>query len=184
MPNVLVTIVGTDRPGIVHLVTSALFERECRISELSQTTLLGQFAGLFSVEAPALVDSESLSLTLEAALKGTELSAWVTPIEEGAHLVPTETEPYVLTISGPDSPGLIPTLTEKVASFDANIENLRSVMLTGGEAPGPRVLALELSLPTKVPRHVFRDALTDVSVSLGLSISLPHRDIFEAIHRI
>jgi glycine cleavage system transcriptional repressor len=71
-----------------------------------------------------------------------------------------------------------------VASFDANIENLRSVVLSGDQAPGPRVLALELSLPTKVPRHVFREALTEVSQELGLSISLQHRDIFEAIHRI
>jgi glycine cleavage system transcriptional repressor len=184
MPKVLSTIVGADRPGIVHLVSSALFKRNCVISELSQTTLLGQFAGLFSVEAPEGLDRKELARDLESALKDHGLFSFVTPIEEGEGPFSLETEPYVLTITGPQSPGLIPAITARVASFDANIENLRSVVLSGAHSPGSLVLVLELSLPVKVQRHVFREALSLIADELGLSISLQHRDIFEAVHRI
>jgi glycine cleavage system transcriptional repressor len=72
-----------------------------------------------------------------------------------------------------------------VASFDANIENLRSVVLSGGDGgPAPVILALEITLPASVQRHVFREALSLTADELGLEISLQHRDIFEAIHRI
>ena len=188
MQKVLVTIVGTDRPGIVHLVSSALFERKCVIQELTQTTLLGQFAGLFSTEAPGDLDLAALSGDLGKALGEIGFSAWVTPIPEGGPPALRSTEPYVITISGPDSPGLIPTLTARVASFDANIENLRSVVLSGSAGPegpaAPVVLVLEVSLPASAQRHVFREALSLTAEELGLEISLQHRDIFEAIHRI
>ncbi|MDR2338521.1 MAG: hypothetical protein LBF40_00025 [Deltaproteobacteria bacterium] len=184
MTKLLVTIVGADRPGIVHLVSAALFARGCVISELAQTTLHGQFAGLFSVEAPDGLLPLALTDALSEGLKGSGLSSWVTPGEDGPGLQTVETEPYVISITGPDSPGLIPDLTEGIAALGANILNLRSLSLTGGDGPAPVVLVLEVTLPATVARQKLSETLNRCAESLGLEISLQHRDIFEAIHRI
>jgi glycine cleavage system transcriptional repressor len=188
--NLLVTIVGKDRTGLVHLVSTVLFEHSLVISELTQTTLLGQFAGLFSVLAPEGLDTEALSRDLKKRLLDTGFSAWITPISQEPSTLPAETAPYVMTITGPDSPGLIPAVTGTVASFDVNIDNLRSVTLSGtsGEevriGSNPRVLVLELSAPPDTQGSVFRQALQLTAEEHGVEISLQHRDIFEAIHRL
>jgi glycine cleavage system transcriptional repressor len=190
MRNLLVTIVGKDRTGLVHLVSSVLFEHSLVISELTQTTLLGQFAGLFSVRAPEGLDAEALSRDLKRRLLDTGFSAWITPIPWEPAGAPKETAPYVLTITGPDNPGLVPAITGTVASFDVNIDNLRSVVLSGtsGEdsrfGAHPRVLVLELSAPPDMQGSVFRQALQLTAEEQGVEISLQHRDIFEAIHRL
>jgi glycine cleavage system transcriptional repressor len=188
MRKLMVTVVGNDRPGIVHTVSAAVHAQGCVVSQITQTTLLGQFAGLFAVEAPDGVSPGSLQGALAKPLGDGQgaggLYAFVTPIVDGAPAQPSPTEPYVVTVSGPASPGLLPTLTESFASFGANIENLRSLALSGGAGPSPAVLVLELTLPATLPRQDFQAALSEAADRLGLDISLQHRDIFEAIHRI
>ncbi|MDR2350820.1 MAG: hypothetical protein LBF41_09415 [Deltaproteobacteria bacterium] len=188
METLLVTIVGKDRPGLVNLVSAVLFERGCVLVELAQTTLLGQFAGLFSIRAPGDLDPGALSADLKEKLADAGFSAWVTPVPAESDAGSAgETAPYVMTIIGPDNPGLVPAVTGTIASFDVNIENIRSVTLTapeGSAKPGSLALVLELTVPEEVQRSVFRRALRLAAEEQGVEISLQHRDIFEAIHRI
>ncbi|MDR2354293.1 MAG: hypothetical protein LBF22_14265 [Deltaproteobacteria bacterium] len=186
--KVLVTIIGADRPGIVHLVSKVFFEHGCVMSELTQTTLLGQFAGLFSVLTPEDVVTEELSSALTHSLNGTGLSAWITYIKNDTPPLDQNLEPYVITITGPDSPKLIPALSGTIASFKVNIDNLRSVQLSqtdrnASERP-PMVLVLEVSVPQAVSQTVFRQALALIAEELGIEVNLQHRNIFEAIHRV
>jgi glycine cleavage system transcriptional repressor len=188
MSRLLATVVGIDRTGIVHCVSSVLLEHGCVLSDVSQTTLLGQFAGLFSFAAPEGLDGGALGSDLNRALEGMGLAAWVTPIEGQPSEPAGDSEPYVLTLSGHGGPRLIPTVTGALASFGANIENLRSLALSPpeGEAAGsgPVILALEISVPVGVSQKAFRQSLALAAEELGTEASLQHRDIFEAIHRV
>ncbi|MDR1166354.1 MAG: hypothetical protein LBO66_10920 [Deltaproteobacteria bacterium] len=187
IPNILVTVVGGDRPGVVRAVSSILHDFGCAMAELSQTTLLGQFAGIFSAAAPASLALDKLAAELNGALRETGLFAWITPIKGEAPATQDEGEPYVLSIGGPDSPSLIPAVTGTIASFNANIDNLRAISLSGGAEPpmaAPLIIALEISVPRSVSQKAFRQALAQTAESLGVEISLQHRDIFEAINRV
>jgi glycine cleavage system transcriptional repressor len=186
MARLLVTIVGRDRPGIVYLVSKALSESRLNLTDLNQTTLLGQFAGLFSATAPQGLEIGQLEAKLEKGLEGTGLSYWVTAIgEDGRGMDPGPFEPYVITLSGPNSPDLIPEVTKTVASFQVNIDNLRAVTISGeGGMEAGAVLVLEISVPAGVKGHIFRQALSLAAEGLGVEASLQHRDIFEAIHRV
>jgi glycine cleavage system transcriptional repressor len=42
----------------------------------------------------------------------------------------------------------------------------------------------EVDIPATVDQNLFREALRGRGIELGLDISLQHRDIFEAIHRV
>jgi len=196
MRNILVTIVGHDRPGIIHQVSKVLAEYRCHVIEVSQTTLLGEFAGLFSCRISGQADLDEFNAALAKALEGSGLAHWVTG-GEGAP-VPTASpdyEPYVVTVRGPDRLGIIPEFSGIMSGFDANIDNLRAVGLNGGrdeagqeaEGAGPNrqvVMFFEISVPREVKQNAFRQALALVAEDLGLEMSLQHRDIFEAIHRL
>ncbi|MDR3135015.1 MAG: amino acid-binding protein [Deltaproteobacteria bacterium] len=186
MRQALVAIVGQDRPGIVHQVSRVLANLGCRILTVSQTTLLGQFAGLFATNVPESVTYDALSESLSSQFQGSHISHWVASQDElSADTPAAESEPYVLTILGPDQPEIIPEVTKTVASFDANIENLRAVPLDNGAADyPPMALVLEISVPVNVQQNAFRQALSLTAEEQGIEISLQHRDIFEAIHRV
>jgi glycine cleavage system transcriptional repressor len=188
MGRLLATVVGLDRTGIVYSVSNVLLDHGCALSEVSQTTLLGQFAGLFSFSSPEGLDREVLASDLNAALETVGMTAWVTPIEGGPSGPPADSEPYVITLTGPDSPLLIPNVTAAIWSFGVNIDNLRSIALSppdgGGVASGPVVLVLEITVPPFVSMNAFRQSLALAAEEVGTEISLQHRDIFEAIHRI
>jgi glycine cleavage system transcriptional repressor len=190
MSKIIVAIVGRDRPGLVHLVSKVLATHGGNIEEINQTTLKGQFAGLFSIDAPDDLNEEVLGRGLAEALAEVGLSYFIAPpatLEEPAAI--PAMEPYVLALQGASSPALIPGITRAVASFDANIDNLRAVTLSDdlqGEDGGvtPQVLVLEISVPVSVQQRVFRQALSLAAEELGVEFSLQHRDIFESLHRL
>ncbi|MDR1110634.1 MAG: hypothetical protein LBP92_08070 [Deltaproteobacteria bacterium] len=188
MNQALVAIVGQDRPGIVHQVSHVLAQKGCRLLSVSQTTLLGQFAGLFATWVPGTVSLDELSGALSESLEGNRLSYWIAPPPVGGESHPVASEPYVLTILGPDGPQVIPEVTKTVASFEANIENLRAVTIDSAgwaSADGqPLALVLEISVPANVQKGAFRQALSLTAEEMGVEISLQHRNIFEAIHRV
>jgi glycine cleavage system transcriptional repressor len=188
MRQALVTIVGPDRPGIVHLVSKVLASQGCRILSVSQTTLLGQFAGLFAADVPETMTYESLGREFSRCLEGQNLSHWIAPPADDGDQVKTESEPYVLTIVGPDRLEVIPEVTKTVAAFEANIDNLRAVTIDNGNngngPASPLAIVFEITVPAVTQKNVFRQALSLVAEELGIEISLQHRDIFEAVHRV
>ncbi len=186
MRQIMVTIVGRDRPGIIYMVSRALADYGVNVIEVSQTTLLGEFAGLFSCGLPVEADPERLTDILGGVLTGSGLAHWITDVAPAPAAGPAvELEPYVVTVRGRDRLGIIPEFSGCLAGFDVNIENLRAVALDGAETGDHQVvLFFELSVPRAVNQAAFRQALGLIAEELNLEFSLQHRDIFEAIHRL
>lgn len=191
MRNILVTIVGHDRPGIIHQVSKALADLKCTVVEVTQTTLMGEFAGHFSCRLPLDIKLEKFCEDFDQALSGSGLARWITEAGRNAPAVrpEPECEPYVVTVRGKDRAGIIPEFSGAMAGFEINIDNLRSVAFADDGGPpknGDRevVLFFELSVPRAVNQRGFRQALTLIAEELKLDMSLQHRDIFEAMHRL
>jgi glycine cleavage system transcriptional repressor len=89
----------------------------------------------------------------------------------------------VVTTVGPDRLGLVAGITEVMAHFGANITNLRAAF-RGGEDPKRNTMIYEVDIPADIDLKAFREALRERASALGLDLSLQHRDIFEAIHRV
>ncbi len=187
MRQIMVTIVSHDRPGIIHQVSRALADNHCTVLEVSQTTLMGEFAGLFSCGLPAGTDLAELSEALGQALAGSGLAHWVAEANNGPdHPETRDREPYVVTVRGRDQRGIIPEFSGAMAVFEVNIDNLRAVALPGepGATDHQVVMFFELSVPRSVNQRGFRQALNLIAEEMGLEMSLQHRNIFEAIHRL
>lgn len=185
MRNVLVTILSRDHPGIIYQVSRVLADCRLNIIEASQTTLLGEFAGLFSCSLPEGTGLEDVNQTLERELAGSELVHVVREItaDDSPLVSPATHEPYVVTVRGRDRFGVIPEFAGVLSGFDINIETLRAVSLTASEDKKV-VMFFELSVPKSVNQSALRQALGLAADGLNMEMSLQHRDIFEAIHRL
>ena len=188
MQNVLVTILCRDRPGIIYQVSRILADSRLNIIEVSQTTLLGEFAGLFSCALPEGVELCGVKQSLERELADSGLIHVIREItsDESPLVSPASHEPYVVTVRGGDRHGIIPEFAGVMSGFDINIDTLRAVSLTSPEARAEKkvVMFFELSVPKSVNQSALRQALDLAADGLDMEMSLQHRDIFEAIHRL
>ena len=188
MRNVLVTILGRDRPGIIYRASRVLADFKLNIIDASQTTLLGEFAGLFSCTLPDNFRLADLDKALEGELAEFGLAHILRELTAGEprFISPDSHAPYVVTVRGRDRLGLIPEFAGVLSGFDINIDALRAVSLPPAQDESEKkvVMFFELSVPKEVNQSALRQTLGLVADSLGLEMSLQHRDIFEAIHRL
>jgi len=183
MKKIVVSVLGYDRPGIVASVSKVMFENGCNIEDVSQTTLQTQFAGVFIALVPDDVEEQDLLASLEERLAPSGLSVLLKSMQASREWSPVESEPFVLTTKGLDRPGLVAGITEVMARFGINITNLRAIF-RGGDDPLHNIMIYEVDIPVGIDRRVFMKTLKERSQALGLDISLQHRDIFEAVHRV
>jgi glycine cleavage system transcriptional repressor len=184
MKKVAICVLGTDRPGIVAAVSKILFQNRCNIEDVAQTILQTEFTGIFIASIPEHLRSEDLSAQLEGDIDSLGLRLLLKPLEASVQEAPPPTcEPFVITTSGPDRLGLVSGMTEVIAGFGVNITNLRAAF-RGGDDPSQNTMIYEVDVPVDIDRQSFRQALGDRAKDLGLELSLQHREIFEALHRI
>ena len=183
MHKVVICVLGADRPGIVAAVSKVLFENRCNIEDVSQTILQSEFAGIFIATIPEVLTVDALRRRLDERLAPLNLAALVRPVSSRPAYEPPPSEPFVVITIGPDRLGLVAGITEVMARFGVNITNLRAAF-RGGTDPHRNVMIYEVDIPLDIDQQAFREALREKAQQLGLDLSLQHKDIFEAIHRI
>ncbi|MHC1726113.1 MAG: glycine cleavage system protein R [Syntrophobacteraceae bacterium] len=183
MKKIIISVLGHDRPGIIAAVSEVLFHAGCNIEDVSQTILQTEFAGVFIASRPdSLLPGDLLGL-LCRRLDALGLSVLLREMDATGVWDAPASEPFVITTLGPDRPGLVAGITELLARSGVNISNLKAVF-RGGDNPSANTMIYEVDIPTAVDHNLFREALFERGKELGLDISLQHRDIFEAIHRV
>ena len=84
-------------------------------------------------------------------------------------------------LDGEDRFEIIAAFSKIFADQKVNIENLKALM---PEEEKRALLVFEISLPMEIDRNALRRTLKDKARTLGLQLSMQHRDIFEALHRV
>lgn len=178
------SFLGRDCPGVVATVAGLMEQARCDIVEVSQTILAGEFAAIFIVMAPDTLDETALSRHLQLGLQEShvDLSVIVRPAVEGFWSNGRETQPFVVTADGPDGPGLIAAMSQVFARHGVNIENLKAILGEGG--PDHALFVFEVMVPHTADPVRLRRELVAGGEHLSLRVSVQHRDIFEAVHRV
>lgn len=183
MEKIVISVLGTDRPGIVAAVSRILVEHQCNVEDVSQTILQGEFVGILIASVP-LELSIDMREELEKALAPLGLRVLVKPLEETRPpFSTTQSEPFVVVTTGPDRLGLVAEITQVMADFGVNISQLKAVF-RGGDDPNKNTMIYEVDVPLHIDHRAFRNQLLEKARELDLVLSFQHRDIFEAIHRI
>jgi glycine cleavage system transcriptional repressor len=164
VPELAVTAVGADRPGIIARVARVLLEHEGNLEDSSMTILGGQFAIVLLVSTPA--EPAVLEAALTEATADLGLVVTVRPIGTGASSPPPT---HVLSVYGADRPGIVHAVAEVLAAASINVTDLRTHVVEG--TPPVYAMLLEVSVPegTGELRELLRaeHALDDVEVSVN-----------------
>ncbi len=190
MEKVLVSVAGPDRAGVVYSVAEAVFKLDCDFVDMSQTTVADQFSSLMIVNKPETVSKEAVqqSILEVFANRGFEMSVVVMDCKEGK-ASQTEGEPFVVTVEGENIRGLLLPFTRIFYEGKINIDSFRSIDQSsfdlGNRGNSKKVLLVfEITIPFDVDRKALHRTLRDITKEHHLSMSMQHRQIFEAVHRV
>lgn len=185
MKKAVISILGTDRPGIIATVTRILFEHECNIENVSQTILQSEFSGIFIAAMPDTLTIGALGGHLKEGLNPLNLHVYVKRLDapSGPYFTSENSEPFVITTKGPDRKGLVAAVTEIIARYGVNVTNLQAVF-KGGDDPDNNIMIYEVDIPNDIDQQALYSDLRAKAAELTLNISIQHRNIFEAINRI
>ncbi|MBR4742420.1 MAG: amino acid-binding protein [Desulfovibrio sp.] len=184
MQKYTVSFLGRDCPGVVYTVSSLLSAKGCNIEGATQSLLLGEFAGIFMISIDDDRSAEFLQNELQAGLvkANLDLSLIVKPSHEEQWGKTDLLEPFVVSCDGLDGKGQIAGIARVFTRHGVNIESLRASLGEGGE--GHALFVYEILVPKSVDLGRLRRELVCEGQGLGLRVSMQHRDIFEAMHRI
>lgn len=142
MPELAVTAIGADRPGIVAAVAEVLNDRGANVEDSAMTILGGHFAIVMLVECED--DAAEVQDALADATATFGLTVHVTEATGGhASAEPT----HLLSVYGPDRTGILAGVTAALADADANITDLETRLL-GADGEDPvYAMVIELVAP-------------------------------------
>lgn len=184
MQKFTVSFLGRDCPGVVSTVSGLLSEAGCNIVAATQSLLLGEFAGIFMVSVGEGPTQESLQEQLRQGLKkvNMDLSLIVRPTNEEEWGKSIHCEPFVVSADGTDGEGQIAKISRVFTRHGVNVESLRAFLGEGSK--NHALFVFEIMVPDSVDLGRLRRELVCEGQALGLRVSVQHRDIFEAVHRI
>ena len=171
MPELLITAVGNDRPGLVDGLTRYLFDAGANLADSQMVNLRGRFAYVVLVEA----DEATLrSIETNVTEAGRELGLHVTVAPQAPS---SEEHPaglaYRFKAHALDQPGLAHRIAHLLHGEGINIEQLRSRLHPGPYGGRPRFsIELQITLPPSVQVRQLRDQLTRLCDSLNCDFEL------------
>ncbi|UYO97434.1 ACT domain-containing protein [Microbacterium sp. M28] len=169
MTTLILTVVGSDRPGLVAAVADIVDEHGGNWENSQLAELAGAFAGVIQVSVP---DDSRADLT--AALR--ELDGLLTvTVHAGSDAVDdADARPITLQILGNDRPGIVREVSAVLSTHELSIESMttetRDAAMAGGRL-------FEASVVAEVPASADLDQLradlerltTELQVDIALS---------------
>ncbi|WP_327089355.1 ACT domain-containing protein [Nonomuraea sp. NBC_01738] len=156
-----VTVLGVDRPGVIASVTTSLSDCGANIQDSTMTLLGGHVAMMLLVSGP--LDSAALRTHLSVP----ELVVTVSAVEAQRDFgCPGQGLGYVLTVHGPDQPGIISAISAALASVGGNITGM-STRLTGRLY----VLIADVDVPAAVDVAALMRKLAGVGAGMDSEIT-------------
>ncbi|HYD42066.1 MAG TPA: ACT domain-containing protein [Anaeromyxobacter sp.] len=132
MPDLVLTLLGPDRPGLVEAIAEPIARHGGNWLESRMAHLAGKFAGILRIEVPAGQEA-----ALVAALRGLEAAGLKLTIDSGPAAAGLPgARPFVLDLVGLDRPGIVREISHALAEHGVNIEELttdRTVAPMSGE---------------------------------------------------
>ena len=179
----IISVLGPDRPGILAAVSKLLLELDCNIENARQTILQGEFAGIFIASIPEGLKPPEINNRMQTAVRPMDLTVHVKSLSLAPFATGCSCEPFVITTQGPDRKGLVAGITRILACYGVNVTNLQAVF-RGGDDPEGNVMIYEVDIPADIDSQALYADLRSGAQALELSISIQHRNIFEALNRI
>jgi glycine cleavage system regulatory protein len=120
MTDVVVTLLGPDRPGLVEMVAGIIARHGGNWLESRMSRLAGKFAGILRAELPE--DQVAPALAALASLESRGLKVVAEAATRAAAVAPPRT--LSLELVGLDRPGIVREISQLLAANAVNVEEL------------------------------------------------------------
>ncbi|HLU68858.1 MAG TPA: ACT domain-containing protein [Kofleriaceae bacterium] len=152
--DLVLTIIGPDRPGLVELVSRTVSNHEGNWEASRMARMAGRFAGILQVSVP-----EEQAAALSAALGALDAQGLRVVVERGpapAAPGPGATRRLKVELVGHDRPGVIRDVSAALAERGVNVEELATAC---DSAPMSGGALLRVSFAVSAPADLAPDAL-------------------------
>lgn len=166
MGYVAVSAVGVDRPGIVAGVTGALVGVGANLEDTAMTVLRGRFVMVLVVAVPDVVGVEGVERALAGPALELGLAVHVDALTAAAEEAVAGDELSV-TVYGADRPGIVHRVAATLAGRGANIVEVSTRVLGGGEPV--YAMLLDVRLAEGVGVDALDADLAALSAELGVT---------------
>src|SRR4051812_43467891 len=170
MPQLIITAVGPDRPGIVGELTGHLHSAGGNIIDSRMVNLRGEFAMMILLEC-SQTDSHKMTRDLPAVGTNIGLTLTVTPQISTAKV--SEGLRYRMKTYSMDQPGIVARLTNLLRAHGVNIEELSAWQESAAFA-GTAIFMTEMhvTVPPQVPLRKLRTDLEALCNELNCDVDL------------
>ncbi len=179
MAEYIISITARDRSGIVAGVSKALVNMHGNIRAASQTVHQGYFAMILLCDIADELSTDEISKRICKEFSF-DIHVYVTEYEKEAAKTESEGENYIVSILGPDKPGILSEVTNLMAQRQINIEDLYCYTNSKGEF----VVILQVTISDQRAFGVLQAQLDDLGGRLNQSINIQHEDIFIATNEL
>ncbi|MEM7136994.1 MAG: ACT domain-containing protein [Myxococcota bacterium] len=168
MESLVVTIIGTDRPGLVESVSRAIESHGGSWVESRMAHLAGHFAGILRASVP-----ESAVEGLTNALQALVHDGLQVTIERGFSASSEEGNLILLELIGSDRPGIIHKISEALAARGVNVDEL-DTQCEGAPWSGDALFkaTARLRAPSSLDIDQLREGLEAIAADLMVDITL------------
>lgn len=167
--SIVLTVVSDDHPGIVELLSQVLADHGGNWTESSMMSLAGKFAGILLVQVPSARSADFMS-----ALEGLE--------SEGLHIVAQRSDSekktessreHSIELVGQDRPGIVHEITEILARYRVNVEELETTVRSASMSGESLFLAhARIFVPSETDLDKLQGELEDLANELMVDIRL------------
>ncbi|WP_334164794.1 glycine cleavage system protein R [Phenylobacterium sp.] len=168
MASVILSVVGSDRPGLTGILAEAVLQAGGNWLESHLSRLGGLYVGSALVE---IADDRIEALRAGvAAIDARGLEVRVIPAVEATQAAGETLE---LSLVGQDRPGIVRQVTSVVSGLDVNIEALATHVAPEPHSGAPIFhLDARLRLPPGLPAERVQAALEQISAEVMVDISV------------
>ena len=168
MVDLVLTLIGPDRPGIVDSVSEAVAAHGGNWLESRMAHLAGKFAGVLCVEVP-----DEHAAALEEALGRLKASGLTIVVERSAPLEMPGQHAMEIELLGLDRAGLVHEISALLASHRINVEELVTDRTTAAHSGDPMFHAhVRVFIPETVDVAAVRRGLERLAGDLMVEIRL------------
>jgi glycine cleavage system transcriptional repressor len=168
--NIVLTLTGHDKVGIVDNVTSLIVKHGGNVESSRMARLGGEFAMLMLI---SMAENELSGLDRDfAQLRGENYQVLLVPTEDAAGKY-TGWLPYEIEVTGADHEGIIHEVSHHLASQGINIESM-DTSSTPAPMSGTLLFMMKgvVLVPPQLHFHVWSNAMEDIGDKLNVSVKI------------
>ncbi|MFT3871425.1 MAG: ACT domain-containing protein [Nocardioides sp.] len=170
MATVVLTLLGTDRAGLVSAVSQLITERGGSWERSQMAHLAGTFAGIVEIDVPSAQVDALVSGVEALGSQGLRVS-----VERSGEAPPASTEGHRMSLHlvGADRPGIVAEVSALLARHGVNLEELSTQVVEAPMAGGTLFEADAVAVvPDSADTTALRSALEALANELMVDLDL------------